>query len=148
MHGHWWVVVVAIIQEKDLLERVPLEDPRPDIGIGPGLSALLTTSRNEKFDPPRAFENARKQLAKAQRKMTRQFEARKTLHQRLVDDAIAWGMEILRLKDIPLSTRLKNQIRGVKLHTKVFNIGDYHHKKTASIFENCYRRVAVEEHGL
>ena len=47
------------------------------------------------------------------------------------------------LREMPYSNRLKKQIKVVaRLHAKVFNIRDYHHKKTASILADRYRRVA------
>jgi transposase len=149
MHGHWWVIIVANAQEKDVIERLQPGDNRPDAGADPGISALLTSSHGEKYDPPRAFENARKSLAQAQRTMSRQFEARKKIHEQAVADARTAGVNPPALRDMPYSNRLKKQIYVVaSLHAKVFNIRDYHHKKTASILADRYRRVAVEEHGL
>lgn len=122
---------------------------KPDTGGDPGLTALMTTSHGEKFDPPKALKNALKELRTAQKKLSRQFEARKKLHASLVAEAKTEGKPVPSIKEVPYSNRLKNQIKVVaKLHTRVFNVRDYHHKKIASILNSKYNRVAIEEHGL
>lgn len=91
MHGHWWVIIVAN-QEKDVVALIQPGDNRPDAGADPGISALLTSSHGEKYDPPRAFENARKSLAHAQCMISRQFEARKKNHEQAVTEARTAGV--------------------------------------------------------
>lgn len=44
MHGHWWVIIVANAQEKDVVELLQPGDNRPDAGTDPGISAFLTSS--------------------------------------------------------------------------------------------------------
>ncbi|MDY0270364.1 RNA-guided endonuclease InsQ/TnpB family protein [Trichloromonas sp.] len=143
MQGHWWVVVVAMIQAKDQYRPAVSSE---DVGIDPGISALLTTSHGETFDPPRAFENARKRLRTEQKKFSRQFEARKRRYE--LDKKA--GLPVpATLREVPYSHRMQKQIRVVaKLHTRVFNVRDHHHKKTAAHLASRYHRVAVEEHGL
>jgi len=149
MHGHWWVVIVAMVQAKDVFEAIPANDTRLNVGCDPGLTTLLATSHGETFDPPRALKDAQKQLASAQKKMSRQFEMRKKLHAELVISNRASGVKTPPLRETPYSKRLKSQITVVaKLHTRVFNVRDYHHKKIASVLASKYNKVAVEEHGL
>ncbi len=143
MHGHWWVVVIAMMQSKDVYKPVTSQT---NVALDPGLTALITTSFGEKFDPPRAFENARKRLRTEQKKLSRQFEARKMQYEL---DKRAGKPVPDSLKLVPYSNRLRKQIKVVaKIHTKVFNIRDYHHKKTASIIASKYNLVAIEEHGI
>src|SRR4029079_17025855 len=53
------------------------------------------------------------------------------------------------LSQYPRSKRLQKQIRVVaKIHTKIENIRNYHHKKTAAILSDRYNVVAIEEHGV
>ena len=81
--------------------------------------------------------------------MSRQFEAREKQYEILAAQAKAEGRRVSPLKDIPYSNRLKAQVKVVaKLHTKVDNIRDHHHKKNASVVASRYRKSAVEEHGV
>jgi hypothetical protein len=81
--------------------------------------------------------------------MSRQFEAREKQYEVLVAQAKAEERPVSPLKDIPYLNRLKSQIKVVaKLHTKVDNIRDHHHKKNASVVASRYRKSAVEEHGV
>jgi hypothetical protein len=81
--------------------------------------------------------------------MSRQFEAREKQYEILAAQAKAEGRPVSPLKDIPYSNRLKAQVKVIaKLHTKVDNIRDHHHKKNASVVARRYRKSAVEEHGV
>ncbi|HQN01131.1 MAG TPA: transposase, partial [Candidatus Hydrogenedentes bacterium] len=147
--GRWWVIVVASIQEKDQVALPSVDDRRLCAGCDPGLEAILTDSDGYKYNPPRAFDNYRKELKKAQRDMSRKFEARKKKHKRLVAEMKANGTKAPKLTEQPYSNRLKKQIIVVgKIHTKIENTRDYYHKKIASILSARYTKVAVEEHGL
>lgn len=145
--GRWWAIVTAEIQEKDQIDQVLPQDIRPDAGIDTGLAVLMTDSFGHEYDPPKAWYQARGQLRTAQKKLSRQFEARKNQHESLVKYAKADNGPSLRT--VPYSKRLKGQIKVVaKLHTKVERIRDYHHKKNASVIADRYSRVAVEEHSV
>ena len=147
--GHWWVIVVAMIQEKDQVALPPQYDSLPVGGGDTGLSAMITESYGKKHNPPRAFIIYQSRLRTAQKKMSRQFEARKKAHIEAVRTAKALGIKTPTIKDMPYSNRLKKQIGVVaKIHTRIENIRDYHHKKTASEIASKYREFAVEEHGV
>lgn len=88
--------------------------------------------------------HTRKKLKSEQKKLSRQFEARKKAFKIAKKD-----QPDLKLSDIPLSKRLTKQIKVVaKNHTKIERIRDHGRKKTASIIADRYRKVAIEEHGL
>jgi putative transposase len=149
MQGHWWVIITAMIQEKDQIE---IPSPSQSIlhGAGDtGISAILTESSGKKYNPPKAFAQYQSKLRTAQKKMSRQFEARKKVHREAVLVARAAGAETPKLKDMPYSNRLKKQILKVaRIHTRIENIRDHYHKKTASEISSKYREFAVEEHGV
>jgi transposase len=146
-HGRWWVIVVAMVQEKDITSSIAQIAHKRDTGADPGLTHLFADSHGEVYDPPRALKNALKELKHEQRILSRKFESRKTAF-KLYKNSLPKGT-VAEIKDFPYSNRLKQQIKRVAiLHTRVFNVRDYHHKKIASIIENRYRNVAVEEHGL
>ena len=135
--------------EKDVLDLIRLDDPRQDAGLDTGLTALLTDSEGNEYDPPKAWYDYRARLRSAQKKMSRQFEAREKQYEILVAHAKAEGRRVSPFKDIPYSNRLKAQVKVLaKLHTKVDNIRDHHHKKNASVVASRYRKSAVEEHAV
>ena len=145
--GRWWCIVTAETQEKDILPQVPSEG-RMNAGIDPGLSVLMTDSYGETYDPPKAWHDNRRKLRMAQKKMSRQFEARKRSHAMRATLAKSCGITSPVLRDIPYSNRLTKQIKKVaKIHTKVERIREHHHKKNAAIIADRYNMVAVEDHG-
>jgi putative transposase len=147
--GRWHCIITAEAQEKDVLDLIRPDDTRPDAGFDTGLTALLTDSEGNEYDPPKAWYDYRAWLPSAQKKMSRQFEAREKQYEILAAQAKAEGRPVSPLKDIPYSNRLKSQIKVVaKLHTKVDNIRDHHHNKNASVVASGYRKSAVEEHGV
>jgi len=147
--GRWHCIVTAEIQEKDVITRVRCDDDRLDACIDTGLDKLMTDSHGEEYDPPKAWYDHRKQLRKAQKKLSRQFEARQKKHEAMVAEARASGRKAPALKDMPYSNRLRRQIRKVAtIHTKIERIRDYHHKKNADVIADRYRRLAVEEHSV
>jgi transposase len=145
-HGRWWCIVTCQGFAHDWFEPFNLDtDTRPDMGGDPGLTSLLTTSDGTTYDPPRAFKNAQKKLAGAQRTMSRKFRIRKTQY----ETAVKGKTEDRKLKDIPYSNRLKAVIRKVgKQHTKVVNIRDNEQKKIAARLQKQVRRLGVEEHPV
>jgi transposase len=146
--GRWHCIITAEAQEKDVLDMIRPDDPRQDAGFDTGLTVLLTDSEGNEYDPPKAWYNYRARLRSAQKKMSRQFEEREKQYKILAAQAKAEGRPISPLKDIPYSNRLKAQIKVVaKIHTKVDNIRDHHHKKNASVVASRYRKSAVEEHA-
>ena len=147
--GRWHCIITTEAQEKDVLDLIRPDDTRQDAGFDTGLTALLTDSEDNKYDPRKAWYDNRARLRSAQKKMSRQFEAREKQYEVLVAQAKAEERPVSPLKDIPYSNRLKSQIKVVaKLHTKVDNIRDHHHKKNASVVASRYRKSAVEEHGV
>lgn len=149
MQGHWWVIVVAMIQEKDQVTLPGSDDMRPVGGGDTGLCAILTDSAGKKYDTPKAFAENQAKLRTAQKKLSRQFEARKKEHAKIVQVAKAAWVKPLPLKEIPYSNRLKKQIVSVaRIHTRIENIRDYHHKKTAAEIASKYKAYAIEDHGV
>jgi putative transposase len=147
--GKWWAIVTAEIQEKDQIEQVLSEDPRPDGGVDTGLLVLMTDSFGNEYDPPKAWYEYRNKLGTAQKTLSRQFEVRKKQHQDLVKQAKAEKKPAPLLKDMPYSNRMKAQIKKVaKIHKKIERIRDCHHKKNAAILARRYKRAAVEEHSV
>jgi transposase len=149
----------------------------PDIGGDPGLSSLLTLSDGTVFDPPKALKNALLALQYAQRDLSRLFKVRKQLYakealKRSAADKLNKldklnesdrenkenkenqknnenKVQPLSLRETPYSNRLKRQLCKVaKIHTKISRIREYHHRKIACQLEDCYRLVAIEEHGI
>ena len=82
--------------------------------------------------------------------MSRKFEIRKQLYnEEKIRRKENNEPEQLPLREIPYSNRLKKNIKEVaKLHTKVSNIREHHHKKLASRLENTVRLLAMEEHSV
>ena len=147
--GRWHCIVTAAIQEKDVIPQIRDNDDRLDAGIDMGLDKLMTDSHGKEYDPPKAWYVYRMRLRKAQKKLSRQFEARKKKYETLVAEAKASGRKAPALKEMPYSNRLRRQIRKVaKIHTKIERIRDYHHKKNAAVIADRYRRIAVEDHSV
>ena len=147
--GRWWCIVTAAIQEKDQVDLKPLAGNQEDVGVDPGLTALLTDSHGTSYDPPKVYREGQRALKYAQRDLSRKFEARRAQYQVLVTQAKAAGQSVPELKEVPYSNRLKGQIKVVaKLHTKFENTRDHYQKKIASVLSDQYRKVAVEEHGV
>lgn len=147
--GRWWCIVTAEAQEKDVLPAVDASESKFDVAIDMGLATLMADSFGETYDPPKAWYDRRKDLATAQKKMSRQFEARRKQLVELAAKAGAQGEKAPAMRDVPYSNRLKRQIKAVaKIHTKIDNIRDYHHKKNAAVIAERYKVVAVEEHGV
>ena len=147
--GRWWAAVSTEIQKKDVYPVIQSVDARIDGSLDPGLANLLNDSEGNVYDPPRAFKKYQGRLRTEQKKMSRQFEERKKNHKILSDKLKSENKKAPALRETPYSNRLKKQIKVVaKLHTKVENVRDCHHKKNASIVEGRFTRVAVEEHPV
>lgn len=147
--GRWWCVVTAEIPAREVHPPIPANDPRPDAGIDTGLSALLTDSHGVVYDPPRSWHLYRSRLAAAQKKMARQFRERDFRWLAHVLAALSLGIMPIPHRRFSKSKRLVRQIEKVgRIHAKVVNVRDHHHKKNAARIADQYRRVAVEEHGL
>lgn len=147
--GRWHCIVTAEVQEKDVIEMPGADDQRWDAGLDTGLTKLMTDSHGREYDPPKAWYDYRCRLKEAQKKLSRQFEARKKAQGELVKQAKAENRRAPSLKDMPYSNRLKAQVKRVAIiHTKIERIRDYHHKKNASVISDLYRYAAVEEHGV
>src|SRR5664279_4197069 len=102
--GRWHCIVTAEAQEKDVLDLIRPDDPRQDAGFDTGLTALLTDSEGNEYDPPRAWYDYRVRLRSAQKKMSRQFEAREKQYEILAAQAKAEGRRVSPLKDCLLYT--------------------------------------------
>lgn len=147
--GRWWCIVTSEIPEMEVHPPLAPDDSRPDAGIDTGLSALLTDSHGIEYDPPRSWHLYRSRLAAAQKKMSRQLRERDFRWLAQVLAALSLGVMPVSHRRFPKSKRLVRQIEKVgRIHTKVVNIRDHHHKKNAARIAGQYRRVAVEEHGL
>lgn len=109
-----------------------------DAGADPGLTAALTLSDGRVLDPPRALDEGLARLRRAQRALSRKFEALKARQ--------AEGRDPVRL---PRPNRFRCQIAEVgRAHTRVVNVRDHWHKVNARRVANAYDRVAYETHGL
>jgi len=145
--GRWWCIVIAMVQPNDLF--LEAREGTEDRGGDPGLMHLLTLSDGTVYDPPKAWHEMRARLAHEQRILSRKFEAREKAYEEIVAEMRARGETPPRLRDVPYSNRLKAQIVKVaKLHTKVENVRDHHHKKIAAILRDTVKRLAMEEHGV
>jgi transposase len=126
--GRWHCIITAEAQEKDVVDLLRPDDTRPDAEFDTGLTALLTDSEGNAYNPPKAWYDYRARLRIAQKKMSRQFEAREKKYEILAAQAKAEGRPVSPLK--------------------VDNIRDHHHKKNASVVASRYRKSAVEEHAV
>lgn len=154
--GHWWAIVLCQVQERDVCR--PLADVQvlPEVGIDPGLSAVMTDSHGASYETPKPLKRAKAKLCHLQREVSRKFEVRKALHEGHLALARAAGHkatvasgEVKSLADTPYSNRLRAAIRKLaKTHTKVANVRLDVARKNARRIEQRFSRVAVEEHGL
>ena len=148
--GQWWAVISCEIRTEEVYRGAKDIMDLPDSGGDPGLSSLLTLADGTIFNPPKALKLNLKKLRAAQKDMSRKFEERKKAYKIENFRRKEAGEEAqLPLKEIPYSNRLKKSIKQVaKLHTKVGNIRDYHHKKLARRLEKTVRCLAMEEHSV
>ena len=148
--GQWWAVLVCAMPAKSIYRDVNEVKHLPDAGGDPGLASLLTLSDGTTFDPPRALKEALAELRHAQRDLSRKFEHRKAIYEAEAARRKAANLPAQPpLREVPYSGRLKAQIRKVAIiHTKVDRVREYHHCKLASILDDSYHRVAVEEHSV
>ena len=148
--GRWWCIVTCTIQGSALYRSAAEILHLPDTGGDPGLRALLSLVDGKSFDPPKALKDALAALRYEQRNLSRKFEHRETLFEAEAARRKAANLPAQPpLREMPYSNRLRGQIKVVaKLHTKVARVREHHHCKLASILENCYRKVAIEERGL
>lgn len=143
-HGRWWCIITSEIQAADI--HAPSVPGAVDVGADPGLGSLLTFSDGRIADPPKALDAQLSRLRRAQRSLSRKFEAHKARQAAETAAARAAGRMALRL---PLPNRLKRQIGRVgKVHAKAVNIRDHWHKLIARRTADRYGRVACEDHGL
>ena len=143
-HGRWWCVLTSLIQAKDLYR--PVRAGAGNVGGDPGLTAALTLSDGRVLDPPRALDQGLGRLRRAQRALSRKFEALKARQAEEARAARAEGRDPVRL---PRPNRLRRQIAEVgRAHTRVVNVRDHWHKVNARRVANAYDRVAYEAHGL
>jgi len=132
--GRWWCTVTAQSFERDLHAPLAADDIRPDLGGDPGLENLLTTSDGQVFSPRKPYHEARADLRRAQKAVSRKFQARETAHEALCAAARARGEKAPSLKDAPYSKRLQDAIRALaRRHTKVERVRDHEQKKLASM---------------
>lgn len=123
----------------------------PDTGLDTGLSRIATLADGKSYTPAKPLKKALPRLKVEQRKMARQFEARKRKFAAYCTAFKAAGLHgPLPEKDHrPLSNRLKAQIRRVAvLHSRVDNTRRDQLRKVARQLEQRYRLIAVEEHGV
>lgn len=147
--GRWWCIVTAEIPVGLVHPPLPAADPRPDAGVDPGLCALLTDSHGVAYDPPQAWHNDRRRLARAQKTLARQWQAHDARYLAQAYAALALGLWPVSYRHVPRSKRLKAQLAVVaRLHARIANVRDHHQKKTAARLADQYRQVAVEEHGV
>jgi transposase len=148
--GKWWASVSCEVPLKKLYRSDTEIANLPDEGGDPGISNLITLSDGRVFDPIKALSEALSELKTSQQDMSRKFEMRKKIHKEENTRRKATNEKPLpSLSETPYSNNLTDNIRLVgKLHTKVANVRNHHHKKTASHLEDTVRCLAVEEHGV
>ena len=148
--GHWWALVLCETQVRDVVRPyATLSGALPEAGIDPGVATVLTDSYGVGYATPKPLKAARDALKRRQREVSRKFEHRKTDFGELSRQLRDAGLEVPRIKEAPLSNRLRGAIRRLaKAHTKVERVRDDAAKKNARKVEQRYARVAVEEHSL
>jgi transposase len=147
--GKFWAVFTAEQAAEKWFSPKAEWAEKPTVGGDFGLKSLLTLSDETVFDPPRRLKQAFQKLRLIQKSVSRKFEARK--RDWVVDQALAKasGKPATALRDYPRSNRLRDDIRRLaKAHTKVERCRGYEHAKIASILQNEYSQVALEEHGV
>jgi transposase len=121
----------------------------PDTGLDTGLARVATLADGTSFTPAKPLKKMLGMLKKAQRKMSRQFNARNKAVAQAAAKAKEQGTSAPVKAVIPYSNRLKRQIRRVAvIHTKIERVRRDQLRKVARRIEQNYRMVAVEEHGL
>jgi hypothetical protein len=53
--GRWHSIITAEAQEKDVLDLIRPDDPRQDAGFDTGLTALVTDSEGNEYDPAQSL---------------------------------------------------------------------------------------------
>jgi putative transposase len=123
----------------------------PDTGLDTGVAHIATLADGTQFTPAKPLKSALPRLKAKQRKLSRQFEARKREFASYKATFKAQGLcgPLPEKNHLPFSNRLRRQIRRVAvLHTKVQNTRRDQLRKVARRIEQRYRLVAVEEHGM
>lgn len=153
--GRWFVQFTCEVQRQhSAREHRHASDAvkaLPDTGLDTGLARVATLADGTVFVPAKPLKAALPRLRREQRRMSRQFEARKREQQRYRDEFRALGLHgpLPEKNHTPLSNRLRRQIRRVAvLHSKVENTRRDQLRKVARRIEQRYRLVAVEEHGV
>lgn len=154
--GRWWAIVMCACQERDVCRPYASVKDLPEMGLDPGLSAVLNDSYGKSYAAPKPLKKAALKLQHLQKDVSRKFEVRKAQHLKALSEArqsgsrapVADGL-IDSLRAIPYSNRLRASIKKLaKAHTKVERIRLDAARKTARKVEKTASRVAVEEHGL
>ena len=162
--GHWWAIVMCQVQRRDACRPYAQASAAglTDVGVDPGIAAVMTDSLGESYDTPKPLKKAQAKLRHLQKDVSRKFEVRKKLHlenlaaarasaspgSRGATAPVSAGL-VESLRTIAYSGRLKRSIRRLaRAHTKVERVRDDTAKKTARRIEQRFSRVAVEEHSL
>jgi transposase len=151
--GRWFAQFTCEVQQQHCprLQRHASEAVKslPDTGVDTGLARVATLADGTAFTPANPLKAMLGELKKAQRKMSRQFEARNKAFALATAAAKGPGVPAPLKAATPYSNRLKRQIRRVAvIHTKIERIRRDQLRKLARRIEQNYRLVAVEEHGL
>lgn len=150
--GRFFAQIMCEVQVKHAPRR-ELDKVRalPDNGLDTGLARVATLADGTIFEPAKPLKQALTKLQRAQRDMSRKFEARKKSFKEY--------LELFKFLNLcgPLpdkdprqySNRLKGQIKRVAvIHTKVANNRRDQQRKIARRIEGTTRCIAVEKHGL
>lgn len=155
--GHFWAIVMCEVQQCDVCTPYKDLTHLSDVGVDPGLSAVLTDSLGRSYATPKPLKVAQSKLSHIQKDVSRKFEVRKAIHMKHLQGVreatgskapVSEGLTE-SLRKIPYSGRLKVNIKKLaKAHTKVARIRLDVTRKNARKMERRHARVAVEEHGL
>lgn len=151
-HGRWFAQLCCEVQVQHQPRRTAAEVAHlPDTGADTGLARNATLADGTTFAPSKPLQKTLPRLRTEQKKLGRQFEARKQAFAAYKAGFKASGQHgpLPKKCHWPLSNRLKRQIRRVAvLHSKVVCQRRDQLRKIACYLEQRYRLVAVEDHGL
>ncbi|VTU42756.1 putative transposase (plasmid) [Variovorax sp. PBL-H6] len=153
--GRWFAQFTCEVQVQHCERRRRHASPEvallPDSGLDTGLARIATLADGTTHTPAKPLKQMLPRLKAEQRKMSRQFEARKRelAAYRKAFRALGLHGPLPERDHRPLSNRLKRQIRRVAiLHSRIECVRRDQLRKVARQLEQKYRLIAVEEHGV
>lgn len=150
--GRWFAQFTCEVQVRHRARRAASEIlALPDTGLDTGLARSATLADGTVFLPAKPLQQALPRLRTAQRGMARKFEARKRSFAAYKADFRQRELHgpLPERDPRPLSNRLTRNIKKVaRAHARVERTRKDSLRKAVRKIEQCYRMVAVEEHGV